>query len=139
MLIAALLVVAGDSSRIVFPQSQHLFALAFGVFGLALAAIPWRIIVNPYLEFLGRVSYSGYLIHFLVLKQLTLVFPGEPGAGYFLSILGAAFVITVPLAYLSYLWIEQPAIALGKKIIANKPRTPPLDPVAERRPDSPGL
>jgi peptidoglycan/LPS O-acetylase OafA/YrhL len=138
MLIVALLVIAGDSSRIAFPQSQHLFALAFGVFGLALAAIPWRIIVNPCLEFLGRVSYSGYLIHFLVLKQLTLVFPGAPGAGYFLSILGAAFVITVPLAYLSYLWIEQPAIALGKKIIA-KPRTPPLDPVAERRPDSPGL
>ena len=138
MLIAALLVIAGDSSRIVFPQSQHLFALAFGVFGLALAAIPWRVIVNPWSEFLGRVSYSGYLIHFLVLKQLTLVFPGAPGAGYFLLILGAAFVITIPLAYLSYLWIEQPAIALGKKIIAN-PRKVPMDAVAERRPDTPGL
>jgi peptidoglycan/LPS O-acetylase OafA/YrhL len=135
MLLAAVLLVASDSPRIIFPQSQHLFSLAFGTFGLALAAIPWRLIVNTWSRFLGRVSYSGYLIHFLVLKQLTLVFPGEPGIGYFLAILAAAFALTIPLAYLSFLWLEQPAIALGRKIIVGlgKPR---LNAVPEREPGS---
>jgi peptidoglycan/LPS O-acetylase OafA/YrhL len=138
MLFAAALVIAGDSSRIAFPQSQHLFALAFGAFGLALAAIPWRVIVNQCSVFLGRISYSGYLLHFLVLKQLTLVFPGEPGAGYFLAIVGSAFVLTIPLAYLSYVWIEQPSIGLGKKLIVSlsKPR---LEPVPGRGPGGTGF
>jgi peptidoglycan/LPS O-acetylase OafA/YrhL len=72
-----------------------------------LAAETWR--------GLGRISYSYFLIHFFVLWTLLrhvpewLVAPLDPiFAG--LLIWGAVISVTVPLAMLSYRWIERPGI-----------------------------
>lgn len=119
LLLSAAFALAGERLKLPVPapQSQHFFAIAFALFGLALAALPWGIIVNRAMIFIGRVSYSAYLVHFLVLKQLTLIFPGSASVGYFALIVAGGFLITIPLAYLSYLWIERPAMAFGKQLI----------------------
>lgn len=102
------------------PRFHHLYAIGFMGIALALSAIPWRIAVNRVTEFIGRISYSAYLMHFLVLKQLTIFVPKPlgPGAFYFLFITVAGIVLTIPLAWMSYLLIEKQATRAANRIIA---------------------
>lgn len=80
----------------------------------------WR-----WLRFLGRISYSFYLLHFIVLfatakaaltgidQSLLERFP--------LPVMAAVAVITViatvPLGWVFYVYIERPGIALGKRLL----------------------
>lgn len=75
-----------------------------------------------WLRFIGRISYSIYLVHFLVLIMLTpralqlLSAPRTylPYAWWF----GLAFTIlaTIGVAALSHRWVELPSIAFGKSL-----------------------
>jgi peptidoglycan/LPS O-acetylase OafA/YrhL len=77
-----------------------------------------------WLRFIGKVSYSIYLIHFLVLIILTprmLQLLDAPRAA--LPIfwwLGLAFTVlaTIGLAALSHRWVEMPSMNLGKSLPA---------------------
>lgn len=64
-------------------------------------------------QFLGRISYSLYLLHAVVLLTLLHMLHGTlPTAG----IVGVMWIVTLPLAALAHRWIELPAIALGKHL-----------------------
>jgi peptidoglycan/LPS O-acetylase OafA/YrhL len=67
----------------------------------------------------GRISYSYFLIHFPVLWAFLRLAPDLPLSAVpsGLLIWAAVIMVTVPLAVASYLWIEQPGIALGRKLI----------------------
>jgi peptidoglycan/LPS O-acetylase OafA/YrhL len=76
------------------------------------------------LTFLGRVSYSIYLMHGVLIAAFTPMFDSGP--------LGAAvaavcvFVLTVPMSALTYRYVEAPSIAFGKRIASQAfPRTEP--------------
>ena len=84
-----------------------------------------RVMEWPALQFLGRVSYSLYLVHFIVL--LTAAQYGIHWANS-VGITGSysywlAFAITISgsliLAAICYRYVERPAISLGK-FLANK-------------------
>ena len=64
---------------------------------------------NKYLGSLGKISYSYYLWHFLVLYAITPLLVGSMGGGSITLLLNTALsvVATVPVAYLSYWFIEQ--------------------------------
>ena len=64
---------------------------------------------NKYLGSLGKISYSYYLWHFLVLYAITPLLVGSMGGGSITLLLNTALSVmaTVPVAYLSYWFIEQ--------------------------------
>jgi peptidoglycan/LPS O-acetylase OafA/YrhL len=97
--------------------------LAFG-----LSLWPTRLLVNGATGYLGKVSYSLYLLHPTVVYLLTPVYRSIYGATSSLSLAFLAFLaslaltmsIVLPLAGLSYRFIEKPGIELGRRIAARR-------------------
>jgi peptidoglycan/LPS O-acetylase OafA/YrhL len=112
-----------------------LFGIAFVVLAIALSRFEFKIFVNPVVVYLGKVSYSMYLVHFAVLYWLgkygfvDYVAISGPSAAILnyvirLLVLGA---LTVSLASLFYSTVELPMQRMGSKLInrfhdRNKPR-----------------
>ena len=73
-------------------------------------ALAWR----P-LRFLGRVSYSLYLVHFTVLLLLApyVMTTFLPGRG--LALLAVVLGASLALSAASFRWVERPSIALGNR------------------------
>jgi len=108
------------------------YAEAFGaaailgliIYGRELAC--YRVLDLPLVRFYGRISYSLYLYHILVLYAVaSLLFAYAPGAALmrypviFSVLIGLATVFgATVLATLSYVWIEKPGIDLGREIAA---------------------
>jgi peptidoglycan/LPS O-acetylase OafA/YrhL len=68
---------------------------------------------------LGRRSYSMYLFHVLCLNVVEVVVPVTTVPRFF-GVLFLAFGLTAAVSHVSYTWIEEPAIALGKRIIRRR-------------------
>jgi peptidoglycan/LPS O-acetylase OafA/YrhL len=83
---------------------------------LSLSLRPWRILVNPATRFLGRISYSIYLLHFYPCVYLHNIVKGSPIPQYALIVAGT-LAISIPLAYVTWRWVEEPGIRLGRRII----------------------
>lgn len=100
--------------------THYAFCLASLMVAAALSRVPWRMLVNPITTFVGRVSYSAYLLHFLVIYELNKVLPAaDIGAiPRFIVLLGAGTLITIPLAYGSYRAVELSFTALARRLIA---------------------
>lgn len=90
-----------------------------------------RLLVTRPAMFLGRISYSLYLLHFVVIEftisHLGYVVPKAVAASP-LAMQTITAVICVPLsiclATLSYRWIEAPSIAFGRNVVtAFRPKT----------------
>ncbi len=75
--------------------------------------------VPAWLSYLGRISYSTYLVHTWLVVTLP---PAWPAPFY----LGALFGGTLVLASLTYRWIEQPFMDLGRRLL-KKTAGPPSD------------
>jgi peptidoglycan/LPS O-acetylase OafA/YrhL len=96
-----------------------LYAIAFGIFALALAHNPVRLFVNPITVWIGKLSYSVYLIHFGIAVLLLNWIGDNISAGdlnYFLIFL-LLTGITLPISWLTYTFVEEPGVRLGKRII----------------------
>lgn len=91
-----------------------LIALSFGtlIFGSLHAGRVRRIIANPYIQFMGIISYSLYIWHFVVVKELVARVPAFSGAGLavFLSFMAAVFVLSTLIALVSYMCFERPFV-----------------------------
>jgi peptidoglycan/LPS O-acetylase OafA/YrhL len=77
------------------------------------------------LTFLGRISYSIYLIHGVLLVSVgTLTASGSQSE----HVVAGALVafLTIPISVLTYRYIEAPAIALGKRLASRKALEPAL-------------
>lgn len=67
--------------------------------------------------FLGKISYSLYLYHFIVLiGSIYLLYKILP----IWAILSIAFVLSFALATLAYHFVERPSITLGKRLTKPK-------------------
>ena len=82
---------------------------AYSVFGLALA-LNRRPFPRPLVN-LGKISYSIYLLHDLVLAAI----PGRANGGVTILIW---FVVVVALSTLTHRWLERPGIAFGRRLVA---------------------
>jgi peptidoglycan/LPS O-acetylase OafA/YrhL len=87
-------------------QYGFLFAL------LVLGLMHWspRVLVNPVIGWIGKVSFSAYLIHFAVIA--TLPIPHANYAEAFISLTS----ITIAISSITYLCIEQPFNRLGGRV-----------------------
>jgi len=79
-------------------------------------------------SFLGRISYSTYLLHPLIITLLFYYFH----ASWMLII--ACFIGTVAAATLTFDWIEQPGIAIGKSLFKKILRARTGQPSFSRQP-----
>jgi peptidoglycan/LPS O-acetylase OafA/YrhL len=91
----------------------------FVVFGLYFSNL--RLLINPLTVWIGKLSFSMYLVHFALLRLLQeVIFPkgfpigGDVGlaAGYILL-----SVLTVVLSVVTYHFVEKPGMDLGKALI----------------------
>lgn len=95
--------------------SDYLFdwlvlAAVSGIIACAIAIAPFsRILLSPPLAFIGKISYSLYLFHTVVLLGVVHVL-GKFGPVPSLVI---AALLIVPVSYLGYVCLERPGIRLG--------------------------
>ena len=75
-----------------------------------------RFLSRPALRFLGRISFSLFLLHVPILSLLApqIVSPGAPAS--WIALLAALLAVTVPASIACHRWIELPSIALGTRI-----------------------
>jgi peptidoglycan/LPS O-acetylase OafA/YrhL len=98
-----------------------LFGASFLVLGLALSKRSYKIIVNPFICHVGKISFSLYLIHFAVIYWLEKFgfFQQSFVSGNIKYVLNVVVVFAVSILFssLSYKFIELTTQNLGKKII----------------------
>lgn len=104
------------------PAYHHLYAVGFAGLAFALAARPWPVVVNRMTVFVGRISYSAYIVHFLLLKSINdhLALGGGDGAFPALALLGA--IGTLPLAWVVHRLVEMPATSAAKRLVGLRER-----------------
>ena len=96
------------------------YALLYMPFIFALYLNPTKVLVNKMTMYLGKISYSLYLTHAVVIFAIEKVIPGHilgQGMLNYLFFLAVAFALTVVLATITYHLIEKPGQELGKKLI----------------------
>ncbi|GAA3920265.1 acyltransferase [Hymenobacter algoricola] len=108
------------------------FGAVFVLLTYALAQHPVRGLVNPFTEYVGKISYSMYLTHLAVLRLMEqfgladFILAPElaPGlANYalrYLTLLG----LDLAVATLTYHLIEQPGMALSRRLIKRLEKMP---------------
>ncbi|MBC8065419.1 MAG: acyltransferase [Chlorobia bacterium] len=104
--------------------SSILFEIPFAVClaGLVVSLANWRpnVLVNPVTCLLGKLSFSIYLVHFVMLDLSVGLFKRFGVAdGIFgtLSLFAVVTLLTVAVAAVTKRWIEDPGIDLGRRFI----------------------
>jgi Predicted acyltransferases len=104
-----------------FIPEFFLFGIVFLILGVFLNKNRIKTIVNPLFIFMGKISYSMYLVHFAVIYWLgrTEIIDHLPVNGIFKYLLRILllFIATILIAAISYRFIEKPTQKLGKKLI----------------------
>lgn len=81
------------------------------LFRIKLASPPsW---IGQGLLFLGRISFSVYLLHPIVMG---LVHPYAEGLAFIVAVCG----LTLPLAWLSFTYVEKPGIEMGRALVRRR-------------------
>jgi len=109
------------------------YGLLFFIFALSLHYWPNKLFVNKFTMLIGKLSFSLYLSHFIIigvlktaLKKMTFI----QGDLYLVMMYVLVLAISVLVSYASYNLIEKPGMNLGKHIIkryfSTKPTTESL-------------
>jgi peptidoglycan/LPS O-acetylase OafA/YrhL len=110
-----------------FRQEVYWYASGLGAAGIILFAMSSRrfqcfLEVKP-LVYLGKISYSLFLLHFAVLKTFTPFLLHRlnvwgltgPETAYALALVATSAVVIL-ISDVSYRWIEEPAIRIGRRL-----------------------
>jgi peptidoglycan/LPS O-acetylase OafA/YrhL len=88
---------------------------------LAVALSPPTWLTNRMVSHIGLVSYSVYVIHFAVIEFAGHLVKGSTSAAFAYPLVLAG---AVALATLTYRFIEQPVIAVGRRLARRIPADP---------------
>jgi peptidoglycan/LPS O-acetylase OafA/YrhL len=111
----------GTGIQLFFPI-HVLFGIGFLILGLGLSTFQFTLIVNPIVSYIGKISFSMYLVHFAVLYWLTrLNFIDYLDNGILNYILRFSIVsvLTILVSTILYKTVEVPFQEIGKKIISS--------------------
>lgn len=104
-------------------SEQVFYAFGYLLLILGLNANPLPLFVNFFTRLVGRISYSAYILHFVVLAGVVAGFravvPGvfnHPLIAFVLLFI-ATTLLTIPVAWTTFRFVETPAIALGARWI----------------------
>src|SRR6185295_12601469 len=114
----------------IFPTHIQ-FAMAFAVLGYVLSRKPFTILVNPITVFIGKISYSMYLVHFALMhwfSKLGYIDFASPGIQHYYLVnyllrLGCLLLFTVLVSCFTYYIIEVPFQNMGKRIVRRREMT----------------
>ncbi len=102
-----------------FPLNYYLpYSLAIALF---VAGTTWMKLRSAVLVRIGEISYSVYLLHPVVFLSMLWLLMRLPVSSWWRSQHLAAYVVanmlvTIVLATVTYRWIEQPGIAMGRRL-----------------------
>lgn len=132
-----------NSEKIAFSQLQYVIILAIILFAFFLRkdAIPYiiwcivlgfimiyhktnqnnfvvRFLDNKFVLFLGKISYSIYLVHMVVLVFVLHLryLLNINGIDAYFFVISVTFLTTIFLSSITYYFVEQPFIKVGKKL-----------------------
>jgi peptidoglycan/LPS O-acetylase OafA/YrhL len=94
--------------------TESVAATAALVVFLIAHAVRNRVTWPSLLQWLGRISYSVYLLHWVVLNSVPAVPAAVPGAAVLSLVVWLG--LTLGLSQLTYMFVEQPAINYGRKV-----------------------
>jgi peptidoglycan/LPS O-acetylase OafA/YrhL len=85
-----------------------------------------NLLVNSPAIWMGRVSFSAYLLHFTAIPAIATLLPtvfntdatGMAAIGHFALLLSAAIAVTFLASVVTYTAVELPMIGLGKRLCA---------------------
>ena len=109
--------------------SQHiLFSFAFVLFTYTLSKRDFILFVNPISRFFGKISFSMYLVHFVVLHRLFKFdfldyVPTDTVAGSLLNLViryAIVLALSGAISYITYKVVEIPFQKIGKWIIKKR-------------------
>lgn len=86
------------------------YGAVFALFALGLMHWSPRILVNPVIGWIGKVSYSGYLIHLALISTVPI-----PHANY-AQTFAVLTALTVALSTVTYFCIEEPFNRVGRRL-----------------------
>lgn len=93
---------------------------------MVLAAIHWpamgRVLELPLIRQLGTISFSLYLVH----EPIVVAFGFWFGSEHAVLAVIAAILVSLPVAYVFFRWVEMPSHKLAKKVQWPSPRHPVL-------------
>ncbi|MGO4703294.1 acyltransferase family protein [Dyella sp. 2RAB6] len=110
------------------PTWDMLWGIPFGMLCLAMALHPSRLLSNPVTRYLGKISFSLYLVHPTVLFKFGRAglynwvyakLPGHEALAYFVCLLISLAVITA-ISAVTFRLIEQPGMNWGKRLASRK-------------------
>jgi peptidoglycan/LPS O-acetylase OafA/YrhL len=137
--VALLLLVVPEA--LVGPAYAHqliLLSMALASFAIV-SALAWTssraigaVLLNPAARWVGRVSYSFYLWHalimFAVVRLELAILPGELFGRWDQVLRALTFLVSTGIALaiagFSYRWIERPFIGVGKRLGSSRPAAP---------------
>jgi peptidoglycan/LPS O-acetylase OafA/YrhL len=93
------------------------YALVLAVLAYALLTFPLPLLVNRAMRFMGEISYSAYLLHFLALGAVERALPALPPLAHLLALGAGALLVTVLAATVSRRLVEVPGVALGRGLV----------------------
>lgn len=103
-----------------FLSNHILFGIAFLIFGIALSKYKPKLLVNPVVNYIGKLSFSMYLVHFAVLywlKRFDLINYTENVELNYIIRFYIVVLITLAFSSLTYKLIEVPSQKIGKTLI----------------------
>lgn len=93
------------------------FAVAFAGMAIALARAPHTIFVNPYIIWIGKISFSGYLWHLALIHVVPANLSWLSPAANFVWFYLALTALTMAASSVTYLAVEKPFIGLGNSLL----------------------
>jgi len=110
---------------LLLPPTHLVISLLFLSWAIVLVIKPRGFAINQAIVGLGKVSFSAYILHFSVLKYVSIlldrIWPfatvGAASIPHVLTLLAASIVITRYVSAVSYRYVEQPFVNFGKSII----------------------
>lgn len=105
----------------VFAGSMLFLSAVLGLAVILLSRWSPKLIVNKFSRYIGKISYSMYLVHFAAIFVIMSIFEEMLLGGNEVVFLGcflALVALTVAISSLTYRYIEKPFIIIGNKLIA---------------------
>lgn len=105
--------------------THFLFGCAFLVLCIALSKYEFKLLVNPVFTYIGKISYSMYLVHFAVLYWLVEFNMADyfTGTSQYIAVLNfivrllVATALTTLISTFFYKVVELPMQVLGKRLL----------------------
>jgi peptidoglycan/LPS O-acetylase OafA/YrhL len=93
------------------------YAVVLAVLAYALVTFPLPLLVSRVTRFIGEISYSAYLLHFLALGAVERALPALSPLPHLLALGAGALLVTVLAAMISRRLVEVPGVAFGRAVI----------------------